>query len=63
MESCHTIQGYYYKSTPIFYGEVLRYLGVELEIDSGGENHVNARTLLNITNTGKERAYCSMMVL
>jgi len=27
----------YYKPTPIFYGEGTRYLGVELEIDNGGE--------------------------
>lgn len=58
MESCHTIQNYYYKPTPIFYGEGLRYLGVELEIDGGGENHTNARTLLNIANAGEERVYC-----
>lgn len=31
------IQSYYYKPDPIFHGEDSRYLGVELEIDDGGE--------------------------
>jgi hypothetical protein len=57
-ESHHTIQNYYYKPIPIFYGEGTRYFGVELEIDGGGENHANARALLGIANAGEERAYC-----
>ena len=52
------IQSYSFKPEPVFYGDGTRYLGVELEIDSGGESNVNAEELLQIANTGEERAYC-----
>lgn len=34
------------------------YLGVELEIDSGGENEDNARYICDVMNTNKENIYC-----
>ena len=52
------IQSYYYKPTPIFYGDGPRYFGVELEIDRGGESENNARTLLSIANSLEELMYC-----
>nr|WP_325238065.1 amidoligase family protein [uncultured Oscillibacter sp.] len=58
LERSHTIQNYYYKPEPVFYGDGPRYFGVELEIDSGGESNVNAEELLQIANSGEERAYC-----
>ena len=58
MERNHTIQNYYYKPTPIFYGDGPRYFGVELEIDGGGESNANAEELLQIANAGEERVYC-----
>ena len=58
LERGHTIQNYYCKPEPIFYGDGPRYFGVELEIDSGGESNVNAEELLQIANTGEERACC-----
>lgn len=63
--SCYTrsskervIQDYCYKPEPIFYGDGSRYLGVELEIDRGGELSSNAREILNIANEENELAYC-----
>ena len=55
------IQNYHYKPVPIFRGgyEFNRplYMGVELEIDKGGENHENARQLLDIVNADGEHLY------
>ena len=51
----HPIQSYYYKPEPIFYGEGSRFFGVELEIDEGGEDKDNARSLLEVAN--RERDY------
>lgn len=53
-----SIRSYYYKPTPIFYGNGPRYFGVELEIDRGGESESNARTLLSIANSLEELMYC-----
>ena len=50
------IHDYYYKPEPIFYGDGPRYLGVELELDDGGENEFCASKLLDIANAQK-RAY------
>lgn len=54
------IHDYYYKPEPIFYPpykpEIL-YLGVELEIDGGGEDAKNAENLLNIANHDVEHIY------
>ena len=44
------IHDYYYKPAPVFYGDGPRFFGVELEIDSGGEDRDNARSLLEIGN-------------
>ena len=53
------IQDYCYKPTPVFYGEGVRFLGVELEIDGAGEHSDNAKCLLNIANgNGLEHLYC-----
>lgn len=41
------IQSYYYKPIPIFYGSGTRYLGVELEIDQGGERNSVAKQLIS----------------
>ena len=51
------IQSYYYKPTPIFYGEGTRYLGVELEIDNGGEQDSVAKKLMDIGNRDAEHIY------
>ena len=55
----YSIQDYYYKPSPIFYGEGPRFFGVELEIDGAGESGRNAGELLKIANThGEDRLYC-----
>ena len=51
------IENYYYKPKPIFYGKGFRYLGVELEIDCGGERNDRARQLMNIANDRFEHIY------
>jgi hypothetical protein len=48
---------YSYKPTPIFYGNDKRYIGVELEIDGGGQDSENAKKILNIVNTKNELIY------
>lgn len=64
-EQCYTerqqkqaIHDYYYKPSPIFYGDGPRYFGVELEIDEAGESNANARALLDIANEEQELIYC-----
>jgi hypothetical protein len=53
------IHQYNYKPEPIFYGSGSLFMGVELEIDGGGENHENAQSLLDIANIGGHcRVYC-----
>ncbi len=51
------VRNYYYKPDPIFYGRGNRYLGVELEIDSGGESDDNANQLMEIGNRLHEHIY------
>lgn len=53
----YTIQPYGYKPVPIFYGDGERFMGIELEIDEGGESDANARMLMEIANCGEERVY------
>ena len=54
-----SIQNYYYKPSPIFYGEGKRFLGVELEIDGAGELDSAANQLMDIANgNGLEHLYC-----
>ena len=44
------IHDYYYKPSPEFYGVGKLYMGVELEIDEGGEDEYYAERLLDIAN-------------
>lgn len=52
------IRDYYYKPTPIFYGDGNRYFGVELEIDGAGEDNDNATEILHIANIERPLVYC-----
>ncbi len=53
------IRDYYYRPEPLFYGEGLRYFGVELEVNEAGERSSNARTILELANQGGlEHLYC-----
>ena len=53
------IKSYNYKPDPIFYGsDSDLYLGVELEIDHGGEDNENATQILEIANHKDEHLYC-----
>lgn len=51
------IHDYYFKPKPIFYGEGPRYFGVELELDEGGEDSCNARSLLETANCEEDYLY------
>ena len=52
------IHDYYYKPVPVFYGTGPRFIGVELEIDDGGELTSNAREILSAANgDGMEHIY------
>ena len=50
------IHEYNYKPDPIFHGKGNRFLGVELEVDSGGYNQNVAREVINIL--GSDYVYC-----
>lgn len=52
------IHDYYYKPTPIFYGDDKRFFGVELEVDDAGEDDESAESVMNIANSSKEHIYC-----
>ena len=52
------IKQYSYKPEPMFYGSGNLFLGIELEIDRGGELDSNAKTLMDIANYNGERIYC-----
>lgn len=52
------IKTYNYKPKPIFYGEGELFMGVELEIDKGGEYDENAKVLQDIANSKETRIYC-----
>lgn len=52
------IHDYYFKPTPIFYGNGKRFFGVELEIDGAGEDNDNAAEILHIANAEHPLAYC-----
>ena len=57
-ERGQVIQSYYYKPQPIFYGEGNRFLGVELEMDGGGERDSKASQILSVANGNNlEHAY------
>lgn len=53
-----SIKSYCYKPEPVFYGSGPFYMGVELEIDGGGEDNANADELLCIGNFPNVRIYC-----
>lgn len=53
----HSINDYYYKPEPVFYGKGPRFFGVELEIDGAGERSDYADTILHTANTDKELIY------
>ena len=52
------IHDYGYKPEPIFYGDEKLYMGVELEIDLGGESSCSAEEILNIANFQCNHLYC-----
>lgn len=52
------VHDYSYKPKPIFYGEGKRFMGVELEIDEGGESHDKAAQIMDVANrNGLEHLY------
>lgn len=51
------IKAYSYKPDPIFYGSDVLFMGVELEIDHGGEYNDNAQRLLDVANSDQEVLY------
>lgn len=62
-ESCYhkyaekMIHDYYYKPEPNFFGEDRLYMGVELEIDEGGENEDSAGEIYYIANRTADHMY------
>ena len=52
------IKAYGYKPEPIFYGSGDLFMGVELEIDRGGELNETAEELINIANRSSDHIYC-----
>ena len=56
-EKCNYIHSYNYKPSPIFYGEDIRFFGVEIEIDNGGKSQDNAESLVNIANAVNDHVY------
>lgn len=52
-----TIRPYSYKPEPKFYGSGPLFMGVELEIDKGGEYDRHAEQILNIANEDNYRLY------
>ena len=57
-DSGGTIEDYYYKPRPIFYGNGTRYFGVELEVDGAGESGDNAEDVMWVGNRNAEHIYC-----
>ena len=53
-----SIHNYGYKPMPIFRGDAPLYMGVELEIDKGGDYESSADKLLDIANFQIENMYC-----
>ena len=61
-ESCYNkideyIKCYDYKPDPIFFGKDEKYMGVELEIDEGGEDRENARLIMDVANRSGKHIY------
>ena len=57
-QNIHSIQDYFYKPAPIFFGNGPRYFGVELEIDGAGESSSNAGDIMEIANQKADHIYC-----
>ena len=55
-----TIKNYHYKPSPIFYGgeDHSLFMGIELEVDEGGESCYNAQQIIDIANDNSEHIYC-----
>ena len=53
----HSIHNYGYKPQPFFFGDGALYMGVELEIDRGGELEASAETLLSVANAYHDHLY------
>lgn len=52
------IHDYYYKPSPIFHGTNSKlYMGIELEVDRGGEDSYNAQKILDVLNNDDENVY------
>lgn len=51
------VHSYCYKPSPIFYGDGPRYLGVELEIDEGGESNSHANQIMAVGNEEYNHIY------
>lgn len=51
------IHPYHYKPEPVFHGSGPRYLGVELEVDGGGESDDNAFQIQQAGNAGRDHIY------
>lgn len=63
LDCCETIRNssiksYNYKPEPIFYGSGNLFMGVELEIDKGGEYDKHASNILDVANRSCEHIYC-----
>ncbi len=56
-QEINPIKSYNYKPAPTFYGSGDLYMGVELELDKGGDNHDNAELILNVANKDELRLY------
>lgn len=56
-KECEAIHEYSYAPNLVFHGEGVRHLGVELEIDSGGQDSYNAQCILDIANKTDENLY------
>ena len=52
------IKPYNYKPEPIFFGSGNLFMGVELEIDKGGEIYDNADEIMDIANSNGIHMYC-----
>ena len=52
------IHSYNYKPSPIFHGEGSLFMGVELEVDGGGEIGDHAKEIMSLVNMEDEHLYC-----
>ncbi len=54
----YSIRSYSYKPDPVFFGSGNLFMGVELEIDKGGESDKNAEEILHLANRSGRKVYC-----